>query len=342
MDYGLAVYKNDGNTSEFYVVEDYVSENYVVFDSDSDGAGQLIFSTASVAWMYVDTIYFNAGDNATITRTFPEYDGWLLTTQVMLPQAPPDNQEHYSPRVTVTGNQVVVDRQPNPLNPNVPLAAYNAYIYVMARNTTNPLVVGTFPPDEETSNTGVPTTVLANLRSDWNGLDAAVFIDANHTEAWGLQNAQIYESWAHLARSLSALTGVIATEELLQFGDDRGSGAYFHMFRMGVNITVDSGITLTFRGNGQTATLSGETGKLYVTWAGVTYPGDTVGSGYLALDNGTTVLASQLASSTSNTWSMSGIAPVLDASGVTIVATTNGGSGGSPSDGTDDPYYQEH
>lgn len=341
MDYGLAVYKNDGNTSELYVSRDYASENYVVFDSDVDGAGQLIFSSASIVWMYVDTIVFNAGDNATITRTYPEYEGWTLVSQVMLPQQPPDAQEHYAPRVTVTGNQVVVDRQPNPINPSVPLAAYNAYIYVLARNTSEELIQGVFPPDQESTG-GVPQAVLARLRSDWTTAGAAVFNEANGTEGWSIENVDVYDTWEFLEEALNNLGGVTAVRESLQFSQQQGPGTYLNLFRMSVNITVNADTRLTFRGNGQVASLVNETGTLYVTWAGVGSPGDSVSGGALVLTNGSgTIIAPRLANSADTQWNLSGSAPSLDASGVTIIPSVvvSGGGGGG---GGDDPYYQEN
>jgi hypothetical protein len=107
--YGFAVYKGNGFTTGIYLTDGYVSSNYVAFNDASD-AGEIIFSTASVAWLQIDNFLVPA--DTTITRDYPELAGWNIQVFMDLFDQPPDAQEHYSPIASVSGTTVTVGPQP--------------------------------------------------------------------------------------------------------------------------------------------------------------------------------------------------------------------------------------
>lgn len=82
-----------------------MSYGFEVYNS----AGTLVYSTNSVTWMQVDSFYVGAGQ--TITKSYPEFEGWTLQAFIELIDQPPDSQEHYAPISNIAGTSVTIAPQ---------------------------------------------------------------------------------------------------------------------------------------------------------------------------------------------------------------------------------------
>jgi hypothetical protein len=137
MEYGLAVYKNDGYGENQYVYSgydsysstyvSYMEDGYVGFVDEVDSTGTPVFTTNDIAWVVLDKFYVSGG--VTVTKDYPDFSDWNIRTFIMYREDPPPESEPRAPVVTIDGTRVTV-------GPDGSGTAENMDVLVIARNGT--------------------------------------------------------------------------------------------------------------------------------------------------------------------------------------------------------------